>query len=116
MSEGTTKPNGGREMNVINGDDKKVKQKVDEFGIEVTAVTVQFSDRKIRNDEISDNGDTINRPGDFVLASNPKAKALNAQEIVEGNKGKAKDQDAKAKAKKKMAERKGKEEKEDQEK
>ena len=104
MSEGTAKPNGSREMNVINGEDKIVKEKVDKFGIEVTGVTVQFSDRKIRDGEIADNGDKINRPGDFVLASSPKEKKLDGQEMIEGNKGRVKERkekDKKAEAKKK---------------
>ena len=93
MSEGTTKPNGSREnMNVINNDDKVVAKKIKEYGIEFTGVIVQFSERKISASVLEENGDPINKPNDFVLASNPKNRELNVQEMLEGNQAKTKNQ------------------------
>ena len=88
MSDRTTASNDGREeMNVII-DDKEVEKRVKKYAIEVACVTLQVSDRKIKEGEVVGNGDRINKAGDFVLAANPNKRELIAQEILEGNKAK----------------------------
>lgn len=89
MSEGTTKPNGGREEMEVIYDDKEVEKRIEKFDMEVVNIIWQPSDKKLREGDVVGKGDKLNKAGDFVLAANPKRKELIAQEILEGNKAKA---------------------------
>ncbi len=112
MSEGTTKPNGGREMNVIE-DNEEVRKKIEKYGIKITATTIVFSNKRIRDDEIEENGDKINKPGEFVLASNPKTRVMVPQDLLNGNKAGVKKQTPITDKKRKVSKTKSQEDKTD---
>lgn len=79
MSEGTTKPNGSREMNVE--ETKDVEKRISEAGytFQVNTLQAYFSENKIQettSDSSSTGGDKPSKAGDHTLVANKATVAF----------------------------------------